>query len=327
MADYMNSNQNAGMDWNDAIENDGQEFIILSEGDYNFTVTGFERGRFPGSAKMSACNKASLTLQVQTDDGTAIVHTDLILNRLLECTTHKKNNCPVCDTGIIREDVLKEECAKVLGTLEFDEEVFSERVKQITIPEAGTMLFEFTNGTTLEHHWERNAKKESWTPECRKRASDYRKTHPATRDDITCFTTKIRCEHCGCNYRKQSQTMADGSRNAYWRCADRNGCTVKGLRDDHMREIAAEVLGMETFDENVFLQRVDHIGVRYGTHLTFHFTDGTTIEREYKYRKEGRTWSDEHKERMSRIMKSKVTLESREAASRRMKQIRSEKKW
>lgn len=84
MADYMNSNQNAGMDWNDAIENDGQEFIILPEGDYNFTVIGFERGRFPGSAKMSACNKASLTLQVQTDDGTAIVHTDLILNRLLE---------------------------------------------------------------------------------------------------------------------------------------------------------------------------------------------------------------------------------------------------
>ena len=243
------------------------------------------------------------------------------------CTTHKKNNCPVCGTGIIREDVLKEECAKVLETPEFDEEVFSERVKQITIPEAGTMLFESTDGTTLEHHWERNAKKESWTPECRKRASDYRKTHPATRDDITCFTTKIRCEHCGCNYRKQSQTMADGSRNAYWRCADRNGCTVKGLRDDHMREIAAEVLGMETFDESAFLQKVDHISVRNGTHLTFHFTDGTTIEREYEYRKEGRAWSDEHKERMSRIMKSKVTPESREAASRRMKQIRSEKKW
>ena len=45
MADYINNN--AGMDWDDAIENDGQEFIILPEGDYNFTVTDFERGRFP----------------------------------------------------------------------------------------------------------------------------------------------------------------------------------------------------------------------------------------------------------------------------------------
>lgn len=84
MSDYMNNNQNAPMDWDDAIENDGQEFIILPEGDYNFTVTGFERGRFPGSAKMSACNKAALTLQVQTENGVAVVHTDLILNRILE---------------------------------------------------------------------------------------------------------------------------------------------------------------------------------------------------------------------------------------------------
>lgn len=84
MADYTNTNQNVGMDWNDEIQNDGQEFIILPEGDYNFTVTGFERGRFPGSAKMSACNKAALTLQVKTDDGIAVIHTDLILNRILE---------------------------------------------------------------------------------------------------------------------------------------------------------------------------------------------------------------------------------------------------
>ena len=46
MADYQNSNM--FLDWDDAIESDGQEFITLEEGDYNFTVTGFERGRFPG---------------------------------------------------------------------------------------------------------------------------------------------------------------------------------------------------------------------------------------------------------------------------------------
>ncbi len=82
MADNMANN--VGMDWNDTIENDGQEFIILPEGDYNFTVSGFERGRFPGSAKMQACNKASLTLQVETENGIASCRTDLILNRMLE---------------------------------------------------------------------------------------------------------------------------------------------------------------------------------------------------------------------------------------------------
>ena len=64
MADNY-QNQNMFLDWDDAIENDGQEFVTLEEGDYNFTVTGFERGRFPGSAKLPACNKATLTPAVR----------------------------------------------------------------------------------------------------------------------------------------------------------------------------------------------------------------------------------------------------------------------
>lgn len=80
----MLNNNEMLMDWDDAIENDGQEFVILPEGDYNFTVVDFERGRFPGSAKIPACNKATLTLQVNTADGTATIKTDLILYRSLE---------------------------------------------------------------------------------------------------------------------------------------------------------------------------------------------------------------------------------------------------
>lgn len=82
MSDFNNSSM--CMDWDDAIENDGQEFIILDEGDYNFKVSAFERGRFHGSAKIPACNKAALTLEVNTSDGTAFVKVDLILYRSLE---------------------------------------------------------------------------------------------------------------------------------------------------------------------------------------------------------------------------------------------------
>ena len=80
----MPATDNNIMGWDDVLENDGQEFVILEEGDYNFTVTGFERGRFPGGAKVPACNKASLTLQVNTDEGIAVVKTDLLLYRSLE---------------------------------------------------------------------------------------------------------------------------------------------------------------------------------------------------------------------------------------------------
>lgn len=80
---YENNN-NMLLDWNDAIENDGQEFVVLEEGDYNFVVTDFERGRFPGSAKIPACNKAAITIQIDTPNGTASVKFDLILYRSLE---------------------------------------------------------------------------------------------------------------------------------------------------------------------------------------------------------------------------------------------------
>lgn len=77
-------NNNMEMDWDDDLVNDGQEFIILEEGDYTFEVTDFERGRFPGSAKISPSNKATLTLLVTTDKGLATCKTDLILNRVVE---------------------------------------------------------------------------------------------------------------------------------------------------------------------------------------------------------------------------------------------------
>ena len=80
----MQNQMSMCMDWNDTIENDGLEFVILEEGDYNFRVTDFERGRFPGSAKIPTCNKATLTLAVDTPSGTATVRFDLILYRTLE---------------------------------------------------------------------------------------------------------------------------------------------------------------------------------------------------------------------------------------------------
>jgi hypothetical protein len=72
------------MDWNDTIQDDGREFVILPEGDYFFTVTDFERARFPGSAKLPACNKATLSLDIDNDKGIATARVDLILYRTLE---------------------------------------------------------------------------------------------------------------------------------------------------------------------------------------------------------------------------------------------------
>lgn len=82
MSEYQNDAHEIG--WGDQIAADGGEFLLLDEGDYDFTVTAFERGRFPGSAKIPACNKAVLTLTVQTPKGEANTKYDLILWSSLE---------------------------------------------------------------------------------------------------------------------------------------------------------------------------------------------------------------------------------------------------
>lgn len=83
MAEY-NPN-NVALDWDDEIEDDGGgNFVILKEGDYNFTVTGFERGYYEGGAKVASCPKATVTVQVDTEEGPATARVVLLLNKTLE---------------------------------------------------------------------------------------------------------------------------------------------------------------------------------------------------------------------------------------------------
>lgn len=58
-------------EWNDVIEIDGPEFVILPEGDYDFEVTEFERARHNGSDKLPACNKAVIHIRIEGTDGTS----------------------------------------------------------------------------------------------------------------------------------------------------------------------------------------------------------------------------------------------------------------
>lgn len=54
MSEYANNNEGYELNWDSAIEKDSPEYILLPEGDYDFTVTKFERGRHNGSEKLPA---------------------------------------------------------------------------------------------------------------------------------------------------------------------------------------------------------------------------------------------------------------------------------
>lgn len=81
----MSQNIERELGWDDEIEKDGSDFILLPEGDYDFTVAKFERGRFQGSTKMPACNQAKLELTVHSPEyGDVVVFHNLFLHTKTE---------------------------------------------------------------------------------------------------------------------------------------------------------------------------------------------------------------------------------------------------
>ena len=81
MAEYNDS-----FGWDDEVETaDASNFQLLNEGPCMFRVTDFKRGRFEGSAKMSACFQAELTLETSDPEGhVSDIHTNLPLNRKMQ---------------------------------------------------------------------------------------------------------------------------------------------------------------------------------------------------------------------------------------------------
>lgn len=80
----MNENKGYEIGWDDQIENDSPDFILLPEGDYDFEVIEFERGRHPGSEKLPPCNKAVVHIKITTPEGVSIIKRNLFLHSITE---------------------------------------------------------------------------------------------------------------------------------------------------------------------------------------------------------------------------------------------------
>ena len=82
----MNDNQSAGREynWDDEISQDSAELALLPEGEYEFSVTGFERGRYPGGAKLPSCPKATVSLRFEGVEGVAVIKHNFFLHSKCE---------------------------------------------------------------------------------------------------------------------------------------------------------------------------------------------------------------------------------------------------
>lgn len=78
-AERASTGEDMNLDWDSPISAEEKEFSIAPEGEYNFTVTSFERTMSSKGSKM-----AKLTLGIETDQGVLPIFDYLVLTTKME---------------------------------------------------------------------------------------------------------------------------------------------------------------------------------------------------------------------------------------------------
>ncbi len=94
-----------------------------------------------------------------------------------------------------------------------------------------------------------------------------------------CFTKMITCGMCGAKYTRKKGTVG-GKTYIHWICRLKKEvgqtCTNINFSEDHLKQISAEILGTESFDEEVFSKRVVGMTVQENGDISFQLTAGET---------------------------------------------------
>ena len=217
------------------------------------------------------------------------------------CGTRRKTGNAQCQNKDIPEPMLKEACAAVLGLDEFDETVFSEQINHIEIPAPYEMVFYFKDGRIVPHRLQSTMRKDCWTDDRRAAKGRYVQEHQLG-PNSSCFTSRIRCDQCGENYRRQRSRHKDGSFDSVWRCASSAKCSSPSIKEETLMAICAEALGRDEFEETAFREQIACIHITAPFHLSIHFFDGHTFEAQWENRRKMPKHSEERKQHMREVM-------------------------
>lgn len=206
--------------------------------------------------------------------------TDRGFEEFWDCGSHKLKGRNCGAKGSIPHAVLVKESTEVLGLDDFDEQAFLDQVEKIVVPEYHVMVFCMKNGQKLIRHWVSTAKKDCWTDEYKDRQRAWMKNYMANGKGtrFSAFTTRVRCALCGSSFRR-CKTKHD--RPVYWRCSKGGKCESVSIREDDLKRVAAEAMGLENFDEDRFREKVESIEAGKPDCLTVHFKSGRTKEISY----------------------------------------------
>ena len=86
------------------------------------------------------------------------------------------------------------------------------------------------------------------------------------------------CGICGTEYRRVNHA----GKLVTWYCYDRkqkrHGCINRSYPDFVLRQMVAEIMDTDDFDEAAFNEQVDYITADPGETITLHFRDGRTAQ-------------------------------------------------
>lgn len=99
---------------------------------------------------------------------------------------------------------------------------------------------------------------------------------------LSAFSTKITCGCCRKHYRHSGKRNTAGEVYYIWICQTKSqkgvsACPSKNIPEKMLQNTAAEVLGLDEFDEDVFSQQIEEVIVIGDDTLTFRFYDGHEV--------------------------------------------------
>jgi len=110
------------------------------------------------------------------------------------------------------------------------------------------------------------------------------------------FTGRIICGNCGKNFQRKTTKG-----RVSWQCSTylehgKSACQSKQISEEILRNAAAEALGIEAFDNQVFTNLIDYVKVTAPNALCFVFNDNHVTNCSWKDRSRSESWTAEMKQ-------------------------------
>ena len=125
--------------------------------------------------------------------------------------------------------------------------------------------------------------------------------------NTSCFTGKIKCPYCNQSYMHNTRKprTPNGNKLEFWVCGSKKKkggrCEVDGsINHINMKNVLADVLEIDEFDENVFLEKVDFINVPKSYTLEIHLKNGEVITKPCKNTGHKDCWTKEYRDKVSK---------------------------